>query len=458
MAGITQQDVLIIKQIYDNKEALVKINQTVKAVQDAHQKMLPASMRGNSTLLNPKVIQKAINDVEYNKKQAHQAEMRRIKDIRGRMIEIQRGILQGGLSIMFFGMMMKNFFQDIAISSLTTFNKLNADTMAANNTMNRLSAAIEGVRYAIGDAISSALEPMEGTLMNIIDKVIDFVDTHPKLITWGLAIGLIVGTVMMLVGQISLLIIGLAATKLAFAGAGAAGVASGTATSASWMLVAGKIALVIGLFLSVFKLLQNDKTFVNFFSNIIVLIAKSLASGLWAMNAFVTTLKNSVIIAFKALVYGIKWVFQEGINLVINGINVLIRGYNNIAGKLGLKSIGQIGKVDFTKGGLDISTETEAIKNAWSKEEFNKWMAAAENVGNMFKQGISQLSIFDKNKNKQEELINKEMIVADAQLESANLMSIAANTIINNKIQPSSGSANASYQNEQIFYGFSTQM
>lgn len=461
MAKFTQEEIVLFRALWEDKQFQQGLTKTTNQLNKLMTQLLPKKLKSQAPIIDEKQTLVAMKKIQKEERRVANERIISAKQAEHSMLRLQRGLLQAGLSIMFFGMQMRKFFEGIAQASLSTFLKLSADTEMANNTINRLSAGLEGVKFAIGDAINTALEPFEGLLSNVVDRVIDFIDTHPDVIAWGIGLGVVVGTAMELLGQISLLIIGLAAAKFAFGTAGASGVAAFGAMFKSIALFVGKLSLVLGIFYAIFGLLRNDKTVVNFFAGLIVLVSKAVAAILWALTAVGGTLGLSLRITFKAIAYAIKWIFQEAINFVIAGINKLIQGYNWVASKLGLGTIKEIGKVNFTQGGLDISQEKEQLKYLWSKESFGDWMSAAENVGEMFKSGIATITTTLGTNSQQQKIADLNLATANKEAMAAESFSNAVSyfgSIVSGAQTPSlsgGGGARASYQNGTMFYGFS---
>ncbi len=458
MVKFTQEEVILFKAIWDDKQFQKGLTETTQKLNKLQQSLLPKKLRDQAPIISEKQTLSAIKKVQKaEKQQANERKIAENESYKG-MLRLQRGLLQGGLSIMFFGMQMKKFFEGIAQASLTTFMKLTTDTEMANNTINRLSTGVESIKFTLGEAVNTALEPFEDKISSIVDYVIDFIDTHPDVVTWGLAIGLVVGAVMMLVGQFTLLIIGLAATKFAFGTTGATGAISMGAIAKSVGLVIVKLFVLLAILLAIFGLLTNNKTVVNFFANIIVWIAKVIAAVMWGIDAVTGTLSATVTIAFKALAYGIKWIFEQALNIVISGINQIIKAYNWIADKVGLGQIKQIGKVNFTEGGLDISEETEKIKYLWGKESFNNWMSAAENVGEMFKSGIDTIST-TLGINSQKKITDQNLAIVNKEAETVDKFSYSVDLfgqiLANNPPAQNNSGTNNYFQPNSMFYGFS---
>ena len=102
------------------------------------------------------------------------------KETERAMMKMDRHALQAGLSIMFFGMQVKKTLMNIATQSFNTFNKFNVNTELANNSLNRMSGALDYVRYTLADAISTAIEPLEPMLMSIVDWITNLIENNQE--------------------------------------------------------------------------------------------------------------------------------------------------------------------------------------------------------------------------------------------------------------------------------------
>lgn len=402
-----------------------------------------------------------------------------IKTTEKNMMDLNRKSLQVGLSFMFFGMAVQRAFQGIATSSLTTFNKLNADTAAANNSINRLAAGFQAIQYTVGDAISSALGPLEDILQNIIQWVIDFINEHQELTAWVIIVGLLAGAFMAVWGMVKLFSIGLALLPGLFTKAGAAGTASGESTTSAWSGALWKILGIIVVFFALFKLLNNDPTAVNWAKKFITAIAGVIAYIMLLSTRLIQTLASMLNVlgiktewVFESLGVILQNTFADIINWIIDGINKLIAGWNKIAsssiGKfLGLKKISPLqGRMEkWSQDTVDerrdrnLKAEQERLAYYYSDEYAKSWMDQAKTVGEDFAAGMAKVSEwsgmqqFTNSATVQQEAANK-------QLESANLnaqiLQEQKQLFENLGNQSGSGNAFSSVNNGTLTFGYST--
>lgn len=108
------------------------------------------------------------------------------------------------LSVMFFGMLLQRTFQRLLTSTLNFFVQTSNAQTAQAQALGRLSANWQLLRFAIGDAIATALMPLIPTIIDIIEKVVDWVDQHPKLVSAIIFTGVILGGFLTLLGSVKL--------------------------------------------------------------------------------------------------------------------------------------------------------------------------------------------------------------------------------------------------------------
>lgn len=466
MAKTTQEDVLLLRALWDDQQVQKGLERTTASLNAFTKRLLPKAKRDEFIPFDVKTVSRAQKQMSAVIKRQEAEKLRSFKNQEQGMIRLQRALLQFNLSIMFFGMQMQRTFQGIAQASLTTFNKLNTDTESANNTMTRLGAAMEGVRYVIGDAINAALEPMEGILMNILDWVMEITDNNQDWIGWAIIIGVIVGGIMMLVGQLGLLFIGIAALTGAsgFAGLGSAATTATAAGSKGILGMIGSIlavAAVWGLLIGLFtgaewprKLITN---FVKLIGNIVIFIV-------WLALKIIKFLGGAFGFVAELIGNAFAWAFKGVINIVIRAINSILslveQMINKIAqsdiGKfLGLKtvSIGRLQEIENKSFGTRLAEMSDKFVAFMQEDDFNlkgATDALSRGVDATLGAGL-------------ERMFGKGETAADKQVEAANLNLEAAQTwqsILAAAPQtPNAGTVTSTYSNGQLnFYGMSSQI
>ncbi len=112
------------------------------------------------------------------------------------------------LSLMFFGMMLQRTFNKVMQSSVDAFMKISEGATLAGQGITALSAHWEYLKFAVGNAIATALLPFLPVITNIIEKIVDWVSENPKLVAAIVMIGLAAGTALLTFGQLGLGIMG----------------------------------------------------------------------------------------------------------------------------------------------------------------------------------------------------------------------------------------------------------
>ena len=379
---------------------------------------------------------------------------------------MSRKFLQAGLSVMFFGMMMQKAFQDLATKSLTTFNKLNSDTEAANNATNRLSAGMEGLSYVIGDSINTVLEGMEGFLSNIINYMMDFVDQNQSWIGFAVIVGLIIGTIMTLIGQFGLLFLGLGALKgsAGFAGFGAAA-KTATATGSKGILgMIGPILAVAAVWTMLIGLFTGQEWARKILVGIIKLAGNIVITVAWVALKILQFLGGAIGLVVELIATTLTWAFKGLVNIVIDVINDILKALEKainkilnsdvgkFAGKmLGISSVsfGQIKRVENAGLGDRYTDAIDKFVNFIQEDAFD-----LDKTKKMFGTGLEQTlgvgleRMFAKN----EENTEKQTVAADTNMAAAQ-MNYEASKLQWESIMgtnPSAGGVTAGYNNGTV--------
>jgi len=332
---------------------------------------------------------------------------------------MKNSMLQFGLSMLFGGMAIKRFFDTIAKDSFTTYNKLVANTQMANNATSQLTGAVTVLKFTMGEALNSVLEVLVPLLMPLLDKIIEFVQTHSKLVGWVVIIGILLGGLMMVVGQFVLLGLGLIAGTVLFGGLGTAGATAGTAMAGGMVKGIGgllktglMILAVIAIWKTLFGLLTGDESAIKWVGKVITAIAGAVAYILYIFTKVIQTVASM----FKVLGINVQWVFEsigrimqnifaDIVNWVIDAINGLIKGWNWLAeskaGQLaGLGTIGEMkgkmsrilqSQVDFDRQER-LKAEKERLAYYYSDEYAQTWKDAATQVGTDFENGMTKIA------------------------------------------------------------------
>jgi len=108
------------------------------------------------------------------------------------------------LSILFLGMVIQRTFSRIAKSAIDSFTKIAEGSELANRTFGVLGASLTFLKFTIGEALARAILPMMPAIVAIIDAIAEWVTTNPKLTSSLIAIGFLLGTVLVTAGQLVL--------------------------------------------------------------------------------------------------------------------------------------------------------------------------------------------------------------------------------------------------------------
>jgi len=116
------------------------------------------------------------------------------------MNELKTGTLMNYLGVMFFGQALKRMGTMMMNSTIPLFMQLTEGQTEAGKALTTLNAAWTTLKFQMGSALAQALMPMIPTLVNIIDKIGDFVEKHPQIALIVIAMTAL-GTALAVIGQ-----------------------------------------------------------------------------------------------------------------------------------------------------------------------------------------------------------------------------------------------------------------
>ena len=160
----------------------------------------------------PKVL-KDINKgwLDLGKKSDFVAYSKSVDIVSGSFKNLHRSLLMSSLGIMFFGMAIRRFMTAILKSTLTTFFKIIAgsDELSrslnpAYTALNMLGGAFEYLKFSVGQALGTSLEPFMEKIINLTDAFTRFTNVHPKLVTNMMLLFSIFGVGLFLLGTLEL--------------------------------------------------------------------------------------------------------------------------------------------------------------------------------------------------------------------------------------------------------------
>ena len=147
------------------------------------------------------------------------------------------------LGTLFFGMALRRTFEGIEKSGTDTFRRITEATDGTVTNLTTLAASSEFLKFEIGDAINTALDPYMETILGINDGIADFIDQNPELVGGFLLVGKTVGGALEGLSQLAL---GFMSIKLVFFGSPATGPGLLSALTEGTTLLKGISLIQIG--------------------------------------------------------------------------------------------------------------------------------------------------------------------------------------------------------------------
>lgn len=130
-----------------------------------------------------------------------------------RLAQFEKMMLGAGLAALFTGMAIKNAAQQALNATFKTFSEVTEGTMLYNQSIGRLSAAFEFLKFSIADAFLTSELGM--ALLDVVIGLFDFISGLPpqtqKFIAGLLIVAVVLGTILMIAGQIGLALLGITA-------------------------------------------------------------------------------------------------------------------------------------------------------------------------------------------------------------------------------------------------------
>lgn len=366
--------------------------------------------------------------------------------IRESFMNVQKGLMSFGLSMLFTSMAIKKSLEGIAKEAFTTYSKINANTELANNATSRLGMAVDYLKYTLGDALNAALESMLPTLLNLIDNFAEWITVNDELVGKLVLWGIIGSTVGMALGQISLAILGIFGAAAIFKSAGVLittvlskiGMSSATVAGTSGLgAIVASVLAVIAIFLLLFKLLSGDETFNNYFSKALatmtnfvidatatmVKLIYTILTGLsyigemilWFLTKSIWDKLDKTFSMVKAAWTGLTAFFKgdtEGMTKSLGKIAALEAGLKEydtfgrfMAKKVGVEYTGEMG--DMSEIALINKLVTSKVNAGYNKllndfeksVEYNKQVinSGTESIG----EGLNEMGIFSRDSKNQ---------------------------------------------------------
>jgi len=221
------------------------------------------------------------------------------------------------LGIMFFGMALQRFFGNFLKSIMATYKQVTEGQDAMSKSTLRLSAAWEFFKFSVMEA----LEPFIIMFSQLAVKVLDFISANPslsKMIGLFALLGLVIGSVLFIVGTLAL------------------GINSIIALNPMVLLVIGVIMAVVGAVLSLIQVF-------NLIPKILQVAWYSVKYGLiqaefWfkafgiKMQHLFELFRDVIKFAFLKVFIFLADHFTGFIENIISGLNAVRKGFNALFG------------------------------------------------------------------------------------------------------------------------------
>ncbi|HEY9702090.1 MAG TPA: hypothetical protein V6C58_06575, partial [Allocoleopsis sp.] len=259
------------------------------------------------------------------------------------------------MSVMFAGMAIQRTMSSITKSAVSTFNEITHSVEGQVTSADMLAGSWKYLQFTIGEA----LDPLLDKLIPIVDKIAEWVERNPELVAQIIAIGTVLGSLMMVGGGLYLAING-------FQG----------------MFIAMKAAIILFDKVFVPTLISGFTKIIPFITGpggillaftalFVVLDALSLKIGGWGelFKSVIRGVLRMLVFLGQGLVDGLLL----PLNFIIDILNGIINTYNKMASVIpGFKNskIGNIKNIE-----LDIAGKYMD----WEK---SSWLAPSEGYRN----------------------------------------------------------------------------
>jgi len=167
--------------------------------------------------------------------------IREIKDNRKQFQMWQMSLMMGGIAL-------QKLSGGIMKAAMESFMKISEGSTYAGRAVTSLSANFEYLKFSVGNAIATALEPFIPMIISLITSIGEFIQQHPQLVA-ALLIGVFAfGTLLAIIGSVALFMQGLTMSGIpALIGkmTGGAGLTWATAAVAGEFIALAVIAWVM---------------------------------------------------------------------------------------------------------------------------------------------------------------------------------------------------------------------
>jgi len=297
---------------------------------------------------------------------------------------LSNGLLQFGLSALFAGMAIKQFSQSVIRSLANTFTLLADEMSVGRRRVLELQAAFQFLKFVLFDVFAST--EFFGTLVefivNLINKISEFVQKNPLIATMiglFLLLGVVVGAVALVFGQVVLGLLGIAALV---------GVISGPIALAFAGILIWVVLIAIFLLLALNHLRQHpeqvillkkawDRAFAslkgifNVFREIVAVIGIDLPSASKTAFALLVALANTwasalegILIMLQSFVNTLKAIKSGDLGAAVKSIGRGFVGFEKTFGasfRIPLefkRALAEIEKLELFSGDLSTASPT----------------------------------------------------------------------------------------------------
>lgn len=381
------------------------------------------------------MIERLILMLEVNHKQAMASFKNvesRLKFLEQQTNSLSKGMMSFGLSALFTGMAIKRLGQTMLTSLVKTYMSATNEQQILNQEVLAVQASFEFLKFSIMDALSNSdlvLTLIDG-LINMVNWISEFVNQHPliaKMIVAFLVFAIVIGTIGMIIGQVTLALLGMIGLSYILAPVLKAVAAIGLTPILFTILIIIAVIAVLwamwqtnfgnireftketfgilldafkGLFVNVFGILKGVwKILVGFLSGDFTMImegVKQIVANVVAgiVNLFIR-LGSAIYNVFVFVVNTVTSLILGLIQSMIGAINKLLSWISTVSkGKI---TFGKIETPDFVKNALKpISYITqEAVKKATGGVD--ELMGLTAGTGNLASATKIPESTLDKN-------------------------------------------------------------
>jgi len=127
--------------------------------------------------------------------------IRGMKDMKVEAKKMKKAFSMEFLGVMFGGMMIQKTFMRMATVAQESFMRITEGQGVAAQSFHALGASIELVKFSLGNTIAQVIQPFIPTIIEIAEKVSDWIGNNKKLVAGIVIGGLALGTFSLILGQ-----------------------------------------------------------------------------------------------------------------------------------------------------------------------------------------------------------------------------------------------------------------